>query len=242
MSDVPLVGVLVGPGVLGHVDGLHEVAERIGVAVINTWGAKGVFPWDSIHHGGTAGLQERDFELAGLGEVDVLVTSGLDPAEVTSRPWEGRAEVVDVAPADLAELAAAWDQPTQRPVRPRLYSELAAVVGPMYDDPTTPPARIRSMSERLPVDGVVFAPPGLVGYWVARTWPTTVPGSVVVPSSLEPGSTERQAREAAMSGRPTALVTDTITSVANVDVIVWKDDLTIPQALLDVAGPLVAWR
>ena len=52
---------------------------------------------------------------------------------------------------------------------------------------------------------------------------------------------ERLARQAAMSGRPTALVTDTPTAIEGVDVTVWDDDLTIPRSLLDVAGPLVAW-
>ena len=238
---MPSVGFLVGPGVLGHLDGLHAAAARIGVAVVNTWGAKGVFRWDDPFHGGTAGLQARDFVLAGLGEVDVLVTSGLDPSEVTSSPWEGRAEVVDVDPADLAGLAASWPHAAAQPVRPRLYTELAAVVGPMYADASTPPARIRAMSEQLPDGGVVLAPPGLVGFWVARTWPTIVPGSVVVPSTTEPGLTERMAAQAAASGRPTTLLTDTPTEADGVEVVVWDDDLTIPQPLLDVAGPVVAW-
>ena len=82
--------------------GLHAFADAAGCGVVNTWGAKGVFVWDDPRHFGTAGLQERDFELAGLGEVDVLVTSGLDPAEVTSRPWAGRAEVIDLDPLELA--------------------------------------------------------------------------------------------------------------------------------------------
>jgi hypothetical protein len=238
---VPSVGFLVGPGVLGHLDGLHAAAARIGVAVVNTWGAKGVFRWDSPFHGGTAGLQARDFELAGYGDVDVLVTSGLDPAEVTSAPWEGRAEVVDVEPSSLRAFAASWSHPTGEPVRPRLYTELAAVVGPMYADPSTPPARARAMSEQLPAGGLVVAPPGLVGFWVARTWPTVVPGSVVVPSTAEPGVAERVAAQAAAGGRPTTFVTHVTTVIEGVDVVVWDDDLTIPQALLDVAGPLVAW-
>ena len=237
----PTIGFLVGPGVLNHLDGLHRAAERVGVAVINTWGAKGVFRWDSPYHGGTAGLQERDFELAGLGEVDVLLTSGLDEAEVTSRPWRG-AEVIDVEPASLAALAASWPHPRRSPTRPRLYTELAAVIGPMYEEPGTPPAVIRAMSDSHEPNGMVFAPPGLVGFWVARTWPTTVPGSVVVPSSLEPGLTQRLAERAAAAGRPTTLVTDTVTSLDGVRVCVWDQDLTIPQVLLDVAGPVVAWK
>ena len=237
----PAVGFLVGPGVLNHLDGLHAAAERVGVAVINTWGAKGVFRFDSPYHGGTAGLQERDFELAGLAHVDVLVTSGLDPAEVTRAPWEGQAEVVDVAPDELADLARTWPHLRGEPVRPRLYTELAAVVGPMYQDPSSPPARAQAMSETLPADGIVVATPGLVGFWVARTWPTTVPGSVVVPAAAAAGVAEEVAARAAASGRPTALVTAAAASVDGVEVIVWDDDLTIPDALLDVAGPLVAW-
>ena len=83
VTATPAVGFLVGPGVLAHVDGVRALAERLGVAAVNTWGAKGVFRWDSPFHGGTAGLQARDFELAGLGEIDLLVTSGLDPADVS---------------------------------------------------------------------------------------------------------------------------------------------------------------
>jgi hypothetical protein len=212
------VGFLVGPGVLEHVDGLHAAAARIGVAVINTWGAKGVFRWDSPFHGGTAGLQARDFELAGLGDVDVLVTSGLDPDEVTSTPWEGRAGVIDVAPSELDDLPSWWDRPREEPSPPALYTELSAVVMPMYGDPSRPPARLRAMSEQLEPGTTVFAPPGLLGYWVARTWPTTVPGSVVVPARSE-----------------------YVVPEGAVHIDLAGVDLTIPQSLLDVAGPVVAW-
>jgi len=241
----PTVGFLVGPGVLAHVDGVRALAERLGVVAINTWGAKGVFRWDSPYHGGTAGLQARDFELAGLGEVDVLVTSGLDPAEVTSRPWEGRAEVVDVDPAGLAAFGETWPHPPAAPTPPRLYTDLAAVVGPLYDDPATPAARARALSLGLAPGGVVVAPPGLVGFWVARTWPTVEPGSVIVPATTEPGRAECAAREAAAEGRPVLFVTDTLDditeAVPGVEVVVWDGDLAIPRSLLDVAGPLVAW-
>ncbi|HJR26258.1 MAG TPA: hypothetical protein VJ804_12355, partial [Acidimicrobiales bacterium] len=74
------LGILVGPGVVaaGAVAGLHAFADAVGCGVVNTWGAKGVLAWDDPRHFGTAGLQARDFELAGLGDVDLLVTSGLD--------------------------------------------------------------------------------------------------------------------------------------------------------------------
>lgn len=182
--------------------------------MVNTWGAKGVFRWDDPLHFGTAGLQARDFELAGLGDVDVLVTSGLDPAEVTSSPWEGRAEVIDVAPADLAMFADTLPAGTTE--RPGLYTALAEVIGPMYQQPDSPPARAAALAAALPDDGVVIASPGLVGFWIARTFPTARPGTV----------------------RITGDAVDGALRVSDED---WADIDLDPSALVAVAGPIVAW-
>jgi hypothetical protein len=237
----PATGILVGPGVLANLAGVHALADAVGVAVINTWGAKGTFRWDDPRHGGTAGLQEHDFVLAGLADVDLLITSGLDPAEVTRTPWLGRAEVVDVPVDRLDGFAAAWAHEPFVPERPRLYTELAAVVQPLYADPASPAARLHAMSTSLGPDAIVLAPPGLLGFWVARTWSTTVPGSVVVPASTEPGLTERLAAAAAARGRSVTLLSPEPAEVPGVEVLVWDGGLAIPQALLDVAGPVVAW-
>jgi Thiamine pyrophosphate enzyme, central domain len=239
------VQILAGPGVIldGCVEGLRSFARRVGCGVVNTWGAKGVLRWDDPRHFGTAGLQARDFELAGLGEVDVLVTTGLDPAEVTSRPWEGRAEVIDVPPAELATVDLRLPPGTLE--RPALYAALAAVAGPLYEQPGTPPARAAALAASLPDRGLVVAEPGLVGFWVARTFPTAVPGSVLVPAT---GGAERAwdlARAAASSGRPVTLVAPAApaSEVPGVDVEVWDPrevDLD-PSALVAVAGDIVAW-
>jgi hypothetical protein len=211
------LGILVGPGVVaaGCVDGLHVFADRFGCGVVNTWGAKGVFRWDDPRHFGTAGLQARDFELAGLGDVDVLVTSGLDPDEVTSRPWQGRAEVVDVPPRDLA----AWNGtlPAGTLERPALYTALAAVVGPLYEQAGSPPARAAGLAASLPDGATLLARPGLVGFWVARTFPTARPGSV---------------RIAAGAAEPHEVVLEDDA---------WADVDLDPSALVAVAGPIVAW-
>jgi hypothetical protein len=170
----------------------------------------------------------------------VLLTSGLDPQEVTSRPWaSGPVDVIDIPPAELATFD--WGEPAGDLARPALYTELAAVVGPMYDDPATPPARLKAIAAGAPPGALVVAPPGLVGFWVARTWSTTEPGSVVVPASPDPAVAERTAVDAAAGGREVTYVTDVPVDLPGVDVVRWADDLTIPQALIDVAGPLVAW-
>lgn len=205
--------MLVGPGVVdaGCVGGLHAFADRHRCGVVNTWGAKGVFRWDDPRHFGTAGLQAWDFEMAGLGEVDVLVTSGLDPDEVTSAPWNGRAEIIDLAPGDLASFDGPL--PDGSLERPPLYTELAAVVGPMYDQPGSAPARAAALGATLPADGIVVAAPGLVGFWLARTFPTTRPGSILI-----------------TAGRPATVTEDD-----------WADVDLDPAPLVTVAGPIVAW-
>lgn len=206
-----------GPGVVsaGCVEALHAFADRFGCGVVNTWGAKGVFPWDDPRHFGTAGLQARDFELAGLGDVDVLVTSGLDPAEVTSAPWAGRAEVLDLAPGDLADHDGPLPPGTLD--RPALYTELAAVVGPLYEQAGSPPARAAALAASLRPGATLVARPGLVGFWVARTFPTARPGSVRITADPVVGDVVVLEDEA------------------------WADIDLDPTALVAVAGPIVAW-
>lgn len=245
------LGVLVGPGVVAAgpaaVAGLRTFAAAAGTTVVNTWGAKGVFRWDDPHHAGTVGLQARDLELAGLGEVDVLVTSGLDPAEVPSAPWAGRAEVVDVAPAHLATAAERHRLPPGSLDRPPFYDLVAAVVGPSYASTAVPPPAPRLAAElaaALPPSGVVVADPGLVGFWVARTFPTSVPGSVVVPATGDAEAAWATARRLAAAGRPVTYVTGQARPPApGVVVVTWRaDEVDLdPAPLVAVAGPIVAW-
>lgn len=239
------LGILAGPGVVGAgaVDALRSFAHRTGCGVVNTWGAKGVLRWDDPLHFGTAGLQARDFELAGLGEVDVLVTTGLDPAEVTSTPWHGRAEVVDLPPAQLATFDGSL--PRGRLDRPALYTELAAAVGPLYGRPASAPARAADLAARLADDEVVVAGPGLVGFWLARTFPTTRPGSVLVPARGDAAAAVALARDLAGDGRRVTFVTDSasVDLPPGVRVERWDPrevDLD-PAPLVAVAGEIVAW-
>lgn len=239
------LGILVGPGVVqaGCGEGLRAFAARVGCGVVNTWGAKGVLRWDDPLHFGTAGLQARDFELAGLGAVDVLVTSGLDPREVTAHPWAGSAEVLDLPPDALA--SAAPDLPAGTLDRPPLYTELAAVVGPMYEQPGSPPWRAAALAASLPPGGLVVGEPGLAGFWLARTFPTTEPGSVCVPATGGRDAAREIARRAAAAGRSVTLVTDrsSLSPPDGVHVECWSaEEVDLdPSSLVAVAGPIVAW-
>jgi len=233
MAELDVVAV-VGPGVVraAAVEGLHETARKAGIGVVNTWGAKGVERWDSPFHFGTAGLQARDFELAGVGEADIVVTSGLDPDESPS-DLLGNWVVQDVPPQQLAALCQRWTAATSLPERPPLYATIAAVVTPLYESdavPLTAPRAALHLSGALPDRGVVVADPGPAGFWIARTLPTSFPGSVCVPASGSQGFAAAAALVCALEQRPCLAVSDQIGGVDGVD--------DVSAALLELAETL----
>lgn len=183
--------VLAGPGVVGAgaVPGLHAVAAAAGLGVLNTWGAKGVFDWRSPHHLATAGLQARDFELGGLADADLIVATGIDPAEAPGQRWRHLAPVVDVAPGALDPLAGRWSRRPAAIAVPPLRAALGRVTQEGWASSATPLAPSLVTHHYAAVvgpGGLVAADPGVAGYWVARTFATTEVGSVHVPAS--PGS------------------------------------------------------
>lgn len=215
------VVVVAGPGVLAAraSSGVRTLAGIAGATVVNTVGAKGLFAWDDPLHGGTVGLQVDDATLAEVTTADLVITTGLDPAEsvTLSVTLAGRAEadptsVVDVPPTHLALAAGGWPPADGPGPRPPIYDRIAAVAGPMYavevapGDPMPPPQAARALADGLPEGGLVVAPPGPTGFWIGRTFPTSVAGSVIVTTGDPAGTAELVALEAARSGRPTTLV------------------------------------
>jgi Thiamine pyrophosphate enzyme, central domain len=205
------VVVLAGPGVVGtgNIDGLRAFATAANVPVANTWGAKGVFPWDDPHHMGTCGLQARDFELLGFAEYDAIVATGIDPAESAPEQF-ALARVVEIPARELGRLAHHVEAATEA-IRPNdLYARLSKVAQPGYADDRVPlhPARaVADVRAVLPSGGVVTAEPGPAGVWVARTFPTIEPGTVLVPASAKRGIAAALALAAALHGVPAIGVT-----------------------------------
>lgn len=255
------VAMLAGPDVLAlrAVDGLRAFAEAAHLGVANTWGAKGVFPWDSPHHLGTCGLQADDFTLLGFADLDVLWVTGIDEAEAPRARIDLGARIEVIDPRDLATLAQHVARSPHPIEPPPLFARLAAVAQPGYVDERFPrhPARaVMDLKQSLPAGALVVAEPGPAGLWIARTFPTDGPGTVVVPAASTPGIAAATALAAAARGIPTALV-----AVAPADATVaeacavadrrglpltlhqWGDDvdLSLTQVLVEAAGPVVAW-
>jgi hypothetical protein len=186
--------VLAGPGVVRAgpraVQGLQAFAARAGLAVANTWGAKGVFEWNSPHHMSTVGLQARDFELLGFGEADQIIATGVDPDESPRERWALGAEVVEVDPRHLAEHATAW-RPPPAEIRPNDFlTRMSAVCQPLFADdrfPMSPGRAVAEVRATMVRGDIVVADPGPAGLWVARSFSTVTLGSVVVPATVDPG-------------------------------------------------------
>lgn len=209
MADVSMLAV-VGPGATrADAAAVERMATLGGIGVVNTWGAKGVLRWDSPYHYGTVGLQARDLELLGLDAVDVVVAIGLDPDELGVGAFAGT-PVQEVPAWQVDALLADWP-PVRREVgaRPPFYDTVSRIVTPMYERevaPLTPPRAALHLSGAAPDGGVVVADAGVPGFWLARTFPTGVPGSVVVPALDQPGFAVAAAIVCALAERPCVAV------------------------------------
>lgn len=186
------VVVLAGPGVVRAqcVAGLHALAGALGAGVLNTWGAKGVFHWQSRHHWATIGLQEHDFALGGLGDAGLIVVTGVDDREAPGEYWHGRPHVV-VEPEDLDILAEVVPPRRHHLVEmPPLRTRLAAATQAGWAStvaPLAPSQATLAYGRRLAGGGLLAADAGPAGFWVARTFATTELGGVAVPAEMMPG-------------------------------------------------------
>lgn len=205
--------VLAGPGVVrtySHV-GLRDLSRAAGAPILATFGAIGLERWDSPYHAGVGGLQARDLHLGGLDDADLVITTGLDPAELPSGRLD-RLVVQDVAPRQLGALLRDWPARGPEPQdRPSVRGALGPVLAPLWEADGAPLSGARAalhLAGALPDDGVVVADPGPAGFWVARATPSSFPGSVCVPATAEPGFAAAAAVAAALDGRPCLAVTD----------------------------------
>ena len=110
-------------------------------------------------------------------------------------------------------------------------------------DPLPPPQAAKALADGLPGGGLVVAPPGPTGFWIGRTFPTSVAGSVIVTTGDPAGTAELVALEAARSGRPTTLVVadrDVPEAVADGSLLAEAADEDLPlvvEVWTDAASP-----
>ena len=213
--------VLVGPGVIraNALDGVRDFARSAGCGIVTSWGAKGVERWDSPFHFGTFGLQQRDAECTGIDQAEILILSGIDPAEIPPQLLDGFV-TQEVPPGQLHALTTAWPPSRSLPQRPGAYELLRSVITPLYESevvPLTPPRAALHMAGLLPEGGTVVADPGAAGFWLARSFPTSFPGNICIPASFTPGFAAAAALVCSLEARPYFAVSDQIGGIDGLD-------------------------
>ncbi len=233
--------LLAGPGVIRDraVPGLHDLAVSAGIGVLNTWGAKGVFDWRSLHHWATVGLQADDFVLSELDRADLIIATGLEPAESPDHRWR-LAPALTVPPAGLAPLAERWRTHHGPPATmPPLRARLAEVTqrGWRVAGSPLPPSRVTMhYAECVAAGALVAADAGDAGFWVARTLGTTRLGAVIVPPTSAPGFAAACVAVSRLRhpGRPALAVIDRVDAEATAPIV-------DAAAALGVGVPVEAW-
>jgi hypothetical protein len=155
------------------------------------------------------GLQADDFELLGFRDAKLVVATGVDRDESPDDRFRV-APVVDVSPIHLGTAAGNLPRRARAALPNRLYERLSAIAQPGYADTAVPlhPARAVADAKAVLADGgIATADPGLAGLWFARTFPTDVLGSVVVPATSAPGIAAAVAFVTSSRGQPAIAVT-----------------------------------
>ena len=254
------VVILAGPLATRCAPAVYALAGRIGAPVANTWGAKGIYPWDDSHHMGTCGLQRDDFALLGFADFDLIVGIGIDDDE--SRHEHVALTPYIVVAAEAGRLNTLCKRAAPRSPLPSgndLYRRMAAIAQPGYLDQSVPrhPARaVIDLKQSLGPTTRVTVQPGLAGLWVARTFPTDRMGSVIVPAQDRPGigaavglaSAAQHTDTVCVVHGPVDEVTAEVMRVAAhhelpLRLEVWDDDVDWSRTddLIAAAGPVVAW-
>lgn len=206
------VMLIAGPGVVRawSVDQLQQCVRQGGFGVLNTFGAKGVERWDSPYYLGTGGLQVDDWKHAGCFDADVILTSGIDPLELPPAVLS-HSVVQDVPSTQLQALTRSWPKQAAPDKPSPLIEKINAITHPLVESNASPlnPARASlHLAGVLPEGGVVVADPGRAGWWIARTLPTGIAGSCVIPALDGYGFAAAAALVCALEGRAYVAVTD----------------------------------
>lgn len=265
--------LVVGPGVVraGEVGGVAEAATHTGAGVVATMGAVGALDPGHPAWFGVVGLQAGDPALSGLAEAELVITAGVDPAELGGAV-PSSAQVLEIEPWHLAFMARHWTEPAGTPHGSALVDALAPV-GRGRPAPHPRAVAAEALGAVGP-EGVLAADGGVVGLWLTRGLAPCA-GRVVVPSTPAPGFAAAAAVIGALDGRPTVAVvagpadpaTDRLIDLAagmGLEVVVeeWlapgegeappevvgsvvvrhrSVDLDATAELVSAAGPVVAW-
>jgi acetolactate synthase-1/2/3 large subunit len=188
---------------------LRAFADHAGIPVAETFMGKGVIDATDPMALGAVGLQAGDYEMAGFGDADVVVTVGYDLVEHAPKNWNPKADKriigIDSLPAEIddhfiPEVELVGDigyslgalerccgplRPT--PPSPGLREAVDRTVGnALADDsfPMRPPRILAELRRALSPTDILVSDVGLHKLWIGRTYPAYEPNTVLIANGL----------------------------------------------------------
>jgi acetolactate synthase-1/2/3 large subunit len=184
---------------------LREFAGRTGIAVANTFMAKGCLPWDHELSLGTIGLQMRDVVSCGFDRADLVIAVGYDPVEFAPKLWNADHTKtivhIDFTPAEVDEdyqpavevvadirealvLLTDLVSVPRDPARTRALHEwiLGELQAGATDNgfPVKPQRILHDLRQALAPDDIVISDVGAHKLWVARLFQAEEPNTVII--------------------------------------------------------------
>jgi len=188
---------------------LRAFVQATGIAVAETFMAKGLLDYEEPCALGTVGLQSRDYAMTGFEDADVVIAVGYDLVEHAPEHWNPQADkqivVIDTVAAEideffipeveligdiahvLARLAAgAGRQPSETGSRRLRDLVLGALHEGREDNhfPMRPPRVLWDIRQALDREDLLVSDVGLHKLWIGRMFPAHEPGTVLIANGL----------------------------------------------------------
>jgi acetolactate synthase-1/2/3 large subunit len=206
--------VLAGNGVLRAraAPALREFTRATGIPVAETFMGKGALDCADPYALGTVGLQERDYELAGFDDADVVIAVGYDLVEHAPAHWNARRDkaivVIDSVAAEidayftpavellgdlyqvllrLAEECRNTRDPRPQPPVCRLRNLVSErLAASRRDDafPVCPPRALWELRQALGASDMLISDVGMHKLWIARMFGAHEPNTVLIANGL----------------------------------------------------------
>jgi acetolactate synthase-1/2/3 large subunit len=199
--------ILAGNGVIrrGASEALREFAAKASIPAANTFMSKGVMGYQNPLARLTVGLQNRDYEMSGLADADVVISVGYDMVEFAPRLWNPeknkRIIHIDTLPAEvdehyqptveivseisealraLGEVCSPRPKPDDSSPLKRLVLGELAIFGRDTSYPLKPQRILSDMRRVLREDDLLISDVGAHKLWIARMFPAEQPNSVII--------------------------------------------------------------
>jgi len=188
---------------------LRAFVQATGIAVAETFMAKGLLDYEEPCALGTVGLQSRDYAMTGFEDADVVIAVGYDLVEHAPEHWNPQADkqivVIDTVAAEideffipeveligdiahvLARLAVGAGRQQSETGSRRLRDLVLGALHEGREDnhfPMRPPRVLWDIRQALGRNDLLVSDVGLHKLWIGRMFPAHEPGTVLIANGL----------------------------------------------------------